>query len=205
MQQCSNINAFMNKQISEAVRILNNGGIIVFPTDTAFGIGCRIDNKKAIEKLFKLRRRPQNQPAPVLVANLEMAKEYVKEITDEVITKLINPYWPGALTIVLQCRISKVPELVRGGGNTIGLRMPNNNLVLALINRAGVPVLGPSANFHGEKTPFSIKDLNPELVKLADYVLDGECLFNNISTVIDVTKKPWRILRQGQLEIKIKT
>jgi L-threonylcarbamoyladenylate synthase len=200
-----NINAFMNKQISEAVRILNNGGIIIFPTDTAFGIGCRIDNKKAIEKLFKLRKRPQNQPAPVLVANLEMAKEYVKEITDEVITKLINPYWPGALTIVFDCIISKVPELVRGGGNTVGLRMPNNNLVLALINRAGGPILGPSANFHGEKTPFSIKDLNPELVKLADYVLDGECLFNNASTVIDVTQNPWKILRQGELEIKIKT
>lgn len=192
-------------KIEKAVGILNQGGIVIFPTDTAFGIGCRMDKEKAVEKLFKLRRRPQNQPTPVLVANLEMAKKYVKEITDEVITRLINPYWPGALTIVFDCIISKVPKLVRGGGNTIGLRMPNNNLILALINKTGVPILGPSANFHGEKTPFSIKDLNPELVKLADFVLDGECLFNSASTVIDVTQIPWKILRQGELEIKIKT
>ena len=84
----------MNDQVDEAVRILNQGGIVIFPTDTAFGIGCRIDSKETIKKLFKLRRRPESQAVPILVSDLEMAKKYVKEVPEDIINKLINPYWP---------------------------------------------------------------------------------------------------------------
>ena len=193
----------MSKDLKKAVEVIRQGGIVIFPTDTAFGIGCRIDSKKAVERLFKIRKRPRNQAMPVLVNGLEMARMYGKEISPKVMDKLIQPYWPGALTIVVECEIDKVFELVRGGGNTIGLRMPDNEAVLKIISQVGVPVLGPSANFHGESTPFSIKDLNPKLVGQVDYVLDGECILKKASTVIDVTMRPWQILRQGALNITI--
>ncbi len=193
----------MNENIDIAVNILNKGGIIIFPTDTAFGIGCRIDRKDSIEKLFQIRKRPSSKATPILVNSLEMVKNYVHEIPKDVEEELINRYWPGALTIVLKAKTEKVPNLVRGEGENIGLRMPNNEVALEIINKINVPLLGPSANFHGEKTPFEFKDLDKDLIKLVDFVLDGECTIKNASTVIDCTKKPWEILRNGAIDIKI--
>lgn len=189
--------------VNEAVKILNQGGIVIFPTDTAFGISCRIDNENAIKQLFKLRKRPQSQAVPVLVSDLEMAKDYLEELPEDVIQKLINPYWPGALTIVLKAKKEMVPLLVRASGETVGLRMPNHSVILEIIKKVGVPILGPSANFHGENTPYEFNDLNKELVSLADYVVPGECTVKSVSTVIDCTKTPWKILRQGAIRLNI--
>jgi L-threonylcarbamoyladenylate synthase len=193
----------MNRQIDEAVKVLNQGGIIIFPTDTAFGIGCRVDNEKAVQRLFKIRNRPPSQATPILVNGLGMAKEYAAEIPEKVIQNLIKPFWPGALTIVLKANEDKVPVLVRGGGETVGMRMPSYPTMLKIISQIGVPVLGPSANFHGEKTPFKFKDLDMKLVSLVDYVLEGECSIQEASTVIDCTKRRWEILRQGAIQVKI--
>src|ERR1035437_10644596 len=193
----------MNKQIEEAVRVLNNGGIIIFPTDTAFGIGCRIDNEEATARLFKIRNRPTNQPTPILVNGVEMVKEYADFVPEEVIQNLINPFWPGALTIVLKAKINKVPLLVRGGTETVGVRMPGQLVILEQIKSVGVPILGPSANFHGAPTPYDFSSLDPKLTSLVDYVIEGECSVKNTSTVVDCTKTPWEILRRGAIQVKI--
>lgn len=193
----------MNTAINKVVEILNQGGIIIFPTDTAFGIGCRIDNEKAIKKLFAIRKRPGFMAMPVLVGSLEMAREYVLEIPRDVKEKLIDKFWPGALTIVLQSRIEMVPELVRGHSTTIGVRMPDSKIILEIIKGVGVPILGPSANFHGCNTPYEYQNLDNKLIKLVDYVVKGECLVKKPSTVIDCSKTPWQILRQGALKVKI--
>ena len=193
----------MKDKIQEAVKILENGGIIIFPTDTAFGVGCRIDNEKAVQKLFKIRKRPLNQSVPVLVDTVKMAQDYLLPIPQEVVDKLIEPYWPGALTIVLQSRTEKVPELVRGGGSTLGVRIPNHTIARTIIREIGVPILGPSANFHGKKTPFKFEELDKELIKLVDYVVSGECLTCEPSTVIDCSIKPWKIIRQGAIKIEL--
>ncbi len=193
----------MNDQIEKAVEILNQGGIVIFPTDTAFGVGCRIDNEESVKRLFKIRNRPYSQATPVLVESVSMAQDYVSKIQEEVIKKLINPYWPGALTIVLECKKNKVPYLVRGGGETLGVRMPNNPTMLEIIKKVKVPILGPSANFHGEKTPFKYEDLDSKLIKLVDYVVKGECRLKKPSTVIDCSKTPWKILRRGAVRINI--
>lgn len=193
----------MVQQIKEAIRILKEGGIVIFPTDTAFGIGCRIDNEKAIERLFKIRKRPRTQATPVLVDTLEMAQEYLLPIPKNVINKLTKPYWPGSLTIILYCNKVKVPSLVRAGGATLGVRIPNHPIPLALIEGVGVPLLGPSANFHRKKTPYRFEDLDNELIKLVDYVVSGKCQLKQPSTVIDCSKKPWRIIRQGAIELKL--
>lgn len=192
----------MNDQIEKAVEVLNKGGIVVFPTDTAFGIGCRIDKKESVEKLFEIRKRPLSQATPVLVDSVEMARKYA-HIPDDVMEKYISPFWPGALTIVLECTKETVPSLVTGGTNTIGLRMPNNKTILEIIKKVGVPVLGPSANFHSEDTPFRFEDLNKELLKLVDFVVNGEVILKQASTVIDCSKKPYRILRKGAININI--
>lgn len=189
-------------EVKNAIDILKDGGIVIFPTDTAFGIGCRIDSEKSIERLFRIRKRPGSQAVPVLVSSLEMANDYVEEIPNEVQEKLVKKYWPGALTIVFSCKTEKVPSLVRGGGMTLGIRIPDHETTLLIIKGVGVPILGPSANFSGEPTPFSIEDLNPELIEQVDFVVHGQTKLKEASTVIDCSTKPWKILRQGAVVVR---
>lgn len=190
-------------QIQTAINVLKKGGIVIFPTDTAFAIGCRIDDGKAVDRLFTIRKRPKTQAVPVLIDTVKMAQEYLEQIPKDVIDKLIEPYWPGALTIVLPCKGDKVPELVRGGGTTLGVRIPNHPVARAIIREAGVPILGPSANLHGQKTPFSVEDLDKELVKQVGYVVEGECTVKQQSTVIDCSIHPWQIIRQGAIRLEL--
>jgi len=188
-------------EVKDAIDVLKDGGIVIFPTDTAFGIGCRIDDEKAVERLFKIRKRPPTQATPVLINSLEMVTEYIQKIPRDVQKELIEKYWPGALTIVLPCKTEKVPNLVRGGGETLGIRMPNHKMTLSLIEGVGVPILGPSANFYGKETPYEFKNLDPELLKLVDYVVKGETQTGKTSTVIDVSKKPWKVIREGAIKL----
>src|SRR3990172_9370367 len=108
----------MTNEVQQAIEILNQGGIVVFPTDTAFGVGCRMDDRQAVERLLKLKKRPKGQAVPVLVDSLEMAQKYLLPLQDRVL-ELMKKYWPGALTIVLPCKTEMVPSLVRGGGQTL--------------------------------------------------------------------------------------
>jgi L-threonylcarbamoyladenylate synthase len=193
----------MNDQIKKAIKIVQDGGMIIFPTDTAFGIGCRMDDETAVKRLFTIRRRPQTQATPVLVSGLAMAQEYLLEVPIDVSEKLLGQYWPGALTIILPCKTEKVPELVRGKGNNLGVRMPNHEIALSIIEGVGVPLLGPSANFHGEKTPYTFAELDPELVRLVDFVVPGECSIKQASTVIDCSVTPWIVLREGAIKLKV--
>ncbi|MBI3980810.1 threonylcarbamoyl-AMP synthase [Candidatus Microgenomates bacterium] len=190
----------MKNNLSRTITILKNGGVVIFPTDTVWGVGCRIDNVKSVSRVYQIRKRPLEKALPVLVSSLKQAKEYFDNVTEET-ASLLTSYWPGGLTVVYYANGQKVLPEVRGGGITVGLRMPNKQDLLEVIKKVGVPLLGPSANFSSEKTPTKKSELDPELLKLVDYVMEGECDGNMSSTVIDCTKKPWEILRQGAVKI----
>lgn len=184
-----------------AIKILNRGGIVIFPTDTAFGVGCRIDNTDSIQRLFNIRKRPLKKATPVLVSSIEMAKDYLAPLSN-IVRRLMTTYWPGALTIVYKCKTNKVPLPVRGGGENLGVRMPNHPLILKMIEKIGVPILGPSANFYQAPTPYYFEDLDPDFIKLTDGVVKGSSKIHNVSTVIDCTKRPFSIIRQGAEKVK---
>lgn len=184
----------------KAIEALKNGGIVIYPTDTAFAIGCRIDDHQAIDRLFSLRKRPIEQATPVLVDSLAQALIYFDHPKD-IVRHLSEKYWPGALTIVSSCKKNLVYSPVRGGGNNIGLRMPNHQTALALIKGVGVPILGPSANFHGNTTPYSFENLDPELCALVDVVVPGVCNVGIASTVVDVSSDSIHIIRQGAVTL----
>lgn len=191
------------KQLEKAREILKKGGIVIFPTDTTFVVGCRADGEEVIERLFNLRKRPKTQPVLILVDSFKMAQDYLLPLPKEV-ESLMKKYWlQGTLTVIYFCRQEKVPSLIRGGGDTLGVRLPNHKIPLELIKGLGVPLLGPSANFHGEQTPYKYEDLDPEFLKEVDYVLPGQCPVGMVSTVIDCSQKPWEIIRQGAVEVNI--
>lgn len=193
----------MDKEIQKAIEVLKQGGIVIFPTDTAFGIGCRIDDEKAIARLFAIRNRPENQPTPVLFDSIKRVKQYILPISTDV-EGLMNKYWPGALTIILACKSGIVPGLVRGGGRTLGVRIPDHPTIWQLVKGVDAPILGPSANFHGQSTPYSLEALDKKLIKLADYTIEGKTKgFGSTSTVIDCSVKPWKIIRQGVVKVEI--
>ncbi|MFC1646920.1 L-threonylcarbamoyladenylate synthase [Patescibacteria group bacterium] len=195
----------MNKDkhiyIQKTVEVLNQGGIIIYPTDTAFGIGCLLDKHESIDKLFKLRKRPINKAMPVLVSNQDMALEYFKDPSN-IVRLLMKKYWPGALTIVSGCK-KKVSSKILSNFGEIGLRMPNHKIVLEIISKCNIPLLGSSANFHGSPTPHKYSDLDENLVNQVDYVLPGECTYTKSSTVVRVVGEKLEIIRQGVIIIDI--
>jgi L-threonylcarbamoyladenylate synthase len=186
--------------IQQAITIASGGGIIIYPTDTAFGIGCRIDNHAAVTRLFTIRRRPVTQAIPALVSSQSMALAYFDNPSD-IVRRLMKKYWPGALTIIAPCKKDLIYSPIRGNRETVGLRMPDHQTILKIIQGVGVPVLGPSANFHQDPTPYRIEDLNSELIGLVDYVVPGVCSVRLASTVVDCSVQPCKIIRQGAVKI----
>lgn len=182
--------------IDEAISILNRGGVVIYPTDTAFGIGCKADNKKAIKRVFEIRKRPLSKPVSILVDSKKMGLGYFENPTVSV-KRLMDCYWPGALTIIYTANNKTIDKLVTAGGSTVGIRMPSHKTTHALIKGIKTGLLGPSANLHNGKTPFKRNDLDEELTKQVDHVVNGDCYGNTASTVIDCTKKPFKIIRQG--------
>ncbi len=186
--------------IKKAIGILNDGGIIIFPTDTAFGVGCRIDKPEAVKKIFAIRQRPLTQALPVLVSSTTQALAYFLDPSN-IVRRFMRQYWPGALTIVDTCKKELIDSPIRAGGPTVGLRWPNHPIVQQLIEGTGVSIIGPSANIHKMKTPHSLADVDPEFIKLVDCVIPGECPIGQSSTVVDCSVNPYTIIRQGAVHI----
>lgn len=190
----------MNNIIEQATTILKQGGVIMYPTDTAYGIGGRVDDAQAVSRVVNIKGRPDNKPMPILVSDITMAREYADRISPDV-EALMSKYWPGGLTIVVPVKSGKVVSAVTGNTDKIGMRMPSQIELLEIIKQLGVPIIGSSANFSGHKTPFSVSELDPDLIGRVDLVVKGACGGNLASTVIDTTARPWKILRQGKVVV----
>jgi L-threonylcarbamoyladenylate synthase len=130
-----------------------------------------------------------------------MARKY--GVISEKVQKMIENHWPGALTLIVSKNESKIYSLVFGMGDTVGFRQPNHDVCLELITEVGVPLIGTSANFHGKQTPYKTEDIDPKLAEIVDAVLPGICAVGLASTIVDTTKEPWQILRQGTVKISI--
>lgn len=188
--------------LDEVIKLFKEGKIGVFPTDTAYGIGCRMDYESSVKKVFKVRNRPSEKALIALVDSLEMAKEYVF-VDNDITEKLIKRYWPGGLTIILKCKKEKVLNVVRGGRETLAVRFPDNSVLREIISKIGVPIVAPSANYSGGKTPLKLSDVDPTLLSKVDFKLNGVCTMKGVSTIVDTTVSPWKVVRQGVVDIKM--
>lgn len=178
-----------------AGQIVRQGGLVVFPTETVYGLGANGLDGDAVKKIFEAKGRPQDNPLILHVARKSDVKDLWLRVSD-ITRKLMDAFWPGPLTLVCQ-KSSIVPDEVTAGLDTVAVRMSSNKTALALIRAAGVPIAAPSANTSGRPSPTSAQHVIDDMWGKVDCILDGgQCAIGLESTVLLVSKKP-TILRPG--------
>ncbi len=180
--------------VKRAAQLIKCGGVIVYPTDTLYGLGANALNPQAVLRIFKIKDRSPDQPLPVVVSNLKMAEQLAS--VDDKARKLIAAFWPGALTLVMPKKPT-IPSAVAGGGNSIGLRAPNHPVPLAIIREANLPLVATSANKHGAPSPVEAEEALKQIGEEVDLILDCGHVGGQSSTVIDLTKAKPLIVRCG--------
>lgn len=178
----------IKNQIETAIKILERGGIIAYPTDTIFGIGCNIFDEEAVKRIFELKERDFNKPLSIAVSDFEMLESLVFITKQE--KKILEKILPGPFTIILSKR-PIVSNLITAGSEFVGIRIPEYKIILELIEKAGFPIITTSANISGKKSPFNSKEVDLKV----DFVVEGDCEHKKPSTVIDLKNK--KIIRQG--------
>ena len=187
------------KDSAQIVEILNRGGVVAFPTYTVYGLAVRYDLKEAILKMKEAKQRPETKPFPMMVSSKAQIERVA--VTDARSQKLIDQWMPGALTLVFKKR-PEIDELVTNGFPTIGIRMPDDDFVLEIINRVGVPLLVPSANLSGQPSCTTAEEVLKQLDGRIDAVVLGESGASTASTVCDTTGDELKILRQGPIKLE---
>jgi L-threonylcarbamoyladenylate synthase len=187
--------------IRDIVRVLEGNGVIVYPTDTFYGLGGNCFSQKALQKIFEVKKRPSSKGLPVLVSGLEMAEGMAAELPP-IFNTLASRFWPGPLTLVLKAASHLPAELV-GPGRTIGVRLPAFPWLQALIRETGVALVTTSANISGEGEI----DLAEEVIRVfkgkVELIVDGgRTPGGKPSTVVDLTGEKPILIREGVLGIK---
>lgn len=187
-----------NLKIKEAAEIIKNGGIVVFPTETVYGIGANGLESKAVEKIYIAKGRKQDNPLILHISNKRMLESIVENI-NSIEAKLIDAFWPGPFTIILNKK-SCVPDIVTGCLDTVGVRMPSGEIALKLIEESGTPLAAPSANISGKPSGTTVEDIFEELKDKVDCIIDGGKTQVGIeSTVVRVIDGVPIILRPGKI------
>lgn len=187
------------KSIEETVRILKSGGVIIYPTDTVYGIGCDITNQKAIEKVYSIRGlKPEKSNLSFICYDLTDISQYTKPF-DTPVFRVLKKALPGPFTFIFNAS-SQVPKLLSSKKKTVGIRIPNNNIVREIVRELGNPIVTTSIRDEDEIIEYST---DPELIyekyqEQVDLVIDGGYGDNIASTVVDVTTGDFEILREGK-------
>ena len=183
--------------IAKCASIVKNGGVIVFPTDTLYGIGCDPYDEKAVDKIFKIKNRDKINPLPILASSVVDIERIV--LLSRTAKKLAQIYWPGALTIIVPLIDKKISDNLRAGKMSIGVRVPNNICVLSLLKDCKY-LTGTSANKSGEPGCKSFSEVLSSSLRGFDAILDGGEVEERVqSTIVDLTGQHPRVIREGAI------
>lgn len=187
------------KKLETVAKKIEKGGVVVFPTETVYGIGTNAFNEEAVRKIYDIKKRPLSKPISLLVNSIEMIEKIAKNIT-EVEYKIMESFFPGPLTIILEKK-DIIPDIVTSGEKTVGIRMPDSEIARLLIQYAGVPLATPSANITGNKSGIDIKSIMKELDEGVDCYIDGGISkIGEASTIVKVIDGVPKILREGKIK-----
>ena len=185
-------------ELDAAAELLRRGELVAVPTETVYGLAGNGLDEQAVHDIYEVKGRPERKPLSLMVPDAGAMARYCEEIPEQAYA-LAERFWPGPLTIVLKAKDS-VPEIVRAGGETVGLRCPDHPLTLALLKKAQIPFAAPSANPSGAPSPKTAEEVKGYFDgKIAAIVDGGPCGLGKESTLLLMTTKPYRVLRQGAL------
>ena len=188
-------------ELEQAVRSLNSGGVVVFPTDTLYGLGADVFSLPALQRIFSIKGRPADLALPVLVAGLDQVEAVALPMSSQA-RRLAQRFWPGPLTLVMR-RSPDLPGLVTGGADTVAVRMPDHLVPLALARRLGRPITGTSANFSGQPDLLGLGAIEAQLGNLVDHIIQtGPVPAGTASTIVDVTGDAPQLLREGAISME---
>ncbi len=187
----------LERAVAEASRVVREGGLVIYPTDTVYGLGADPFNEGAVERAFEAKRR-EAKPMPVLVSDLDAASRLV--YVSDLARRLMEAFWPGALTIVLPSR-GALPRRVTAGLSSVGVRMPSHPVALRLVEACGGALIGTSANISGQPPPRTVEEALAQLGGSVDVAIDaGPALHGVPSTVVDLSSGEPKLLREGAVK-----
>lgn len=191
------------KDVNETADIIKRGGVVIFPTDTVYGIGV-LPEKKPVERLYEIKKRDPSKKMIALIDNLDTVREIVDETEENMkrIGKVLDTFWPGELTVIFKAN-KKFTEKFDENMDTVGIRIPENETALKIIKAAGGIVLTTSANISGEEAVKKIEDINEKLLSNVDGVVKDTSVLTGVpSTIIKYEKGKITLLRKGNIEIE---
>lgn len=189
--------------IESAVGILKNGGVLIYPTETCYGLGCDATNKEAVKKIYKIKGREEKKSLPMIVANLIIVKKYF-EIKNKSL-ELAEKYWPGPLTLILKVRKDVKIFFSKEGQASAAVRVSSHKIAKALSQKLGKPIISTSANVSGKPPCYNVEEVLEQFKNRkfqSDLILDaGQLKKNQPSTIVKVENDKIKILRAGKLKL----
>ncbi|MCS6784527.1 MAG: L-threonylcarbamoyladenylate synthase [Candidatus Caldarchaeum sp.] len=184
------------EKIVSAVKVVLTGGVIVYPTDTVYGIGCDPFNVEAVKRVYEIKKR-ERKPMPVLLPSLDMLYSVADPTPEEIEAAL--RLWPGPVTILMR-KNPNLPDIVTAGEPSVGVRIPAHMIPLSIMEKAGKPLVGTSANISGQPSATEVKHIDESVLTKVDIVIDQGATFHKLpSTVVRVKRDGFEVVREGAM------
>lgn len=191
-------NMIIPEELNDCVSTIKNGGIVIFPTETVYGIGTNAFCERSVKKIYEIKNRPDEKAVSILLNNIEQIENYAI-INNEIERKIIQNFMPGPITIILE-RKKEILDHVATGKNTIGIRIPSNNIILSILQKLDLPIVAPSANISGQPSGVMLEDIIEDFKNKVDICIDGgKCDISESSTIVQVIDGKVEIIRQGKI------
>lgn len=188
--------------LDEAAAVIRQGGTVIFPTETVYGLGANALDERSVSRIFKAKGRPSDNPLIVHISNYDMLLYCIGEPLSEKAQKLMAFFWPGPLTIIFK-KSKAIPEEVTAGLDTVAIRMPDDPIALSLIKKSGVPIAAPSANISGKPSPTAPEHVITDMDNRVDMILCSKSTRVGLeSTVIDISGEIPTVLRPGGVPLE---
>jgi L-threonylcarbamoyladenylate synthase len=188
----------LEKGIKESLRVLRQGGIVAYPTESFYALGVNITKEKSVQRIYALKKRTSEKLMPLIIGSAELLKSLVKNVSPQA-EKLMKKFWPGPLTMVFESR-KDLPKLVTGGTGKIAVRIPGISFALELARAADFPITATSANYSGKPPARTAEEVTGLFGENIDLVIEGgQTPGGKPSTILDVSTKPIKVLREGRI------
>ena len=191
-------NEIKENELDEVVNVLNNNGIVIFPTETVYGIGGIAMSNEVVDRVYSAKQRPRAKAVNILVKNIDEIEKYA-EITSDVERKIINSFMPGPITIILK-RKPGIGDGFTLDDGTIGVRIPDNTIINAILDRIDFPLMAPSANISDKPSGINVSQIADDFKDTVDVIIDGgDAKLGLSSTIVKVDNGEIKILREGKI------